>query len=388
MLKLKIVRVITAPYNVQWHLANTLKRMPADFTVYVVGQDVSKYQEVYPDVTFKDININRKLSIGQDCLALFSLCKFLLKEKPNIVHSILPKAGLLTSLAGFICKTPVRIHTFTGQTWATKTGFARLFYKQIDKLIVILNSCCLTDSISQSTYLLENGIPNSGEPLRVLSNGSLSGVELTRFNKDALADYAANLKILLKLTDKHFVYSYIARKTRDKGAIDILEAFSVVSSKCENVKLLFVGPDEDGEIAKLHTTRPELFNNVIDIGPVSNHEVYLAITDVLCLPSYREGFGSIVIEAAAMGVPAIGSNIPGLTDAILDNQSGLLFSAGNINDLVQKMLFMIGNINDRDAMGTFARDRVISCFSADRLYSELRVVYYELTRNHGKNSRF
>lgn len=380
--KLKVVRVITASYVVPWHLNNTLRRMPSDFEVCVVGHDVSKNKDSYPDVKFIDIGINRKTSLISDSLALIALCRFFLSFKPDIVHSIMPKAGLLTALAGAICQVPIRIHTFTGQTWVAREGLARHFYYLLDRLINSLNTVCLTDSFSQSAFLLEHKISHSGQPLPVLSKGSLSGVDVARFNLSGLAEAASQLRANLGFGKEHFVFAFIARKTRDKGAVDVLMAFSSVSAASKNARLLFVGPDEDGEIQRLRKTNPEWFVNVIDVGYVSNHEVYLAVTDVLCIPSYREGFGSIVIDAAAMGVPAIGSRIPGLTDSVVDRQTGMLFPAGNLDELVKLMLAFIENPKMRQTMGAYAKARVDEFFTADRLYAALKEFYLGCALNN------
>lgn len=379
--KLRVVRVVTASYVVPWHLNNTLNRITRDFEVCVVGQDVSKNQAAYPNVKFFDVNINRKTSLIADGVALFQLSRFLLAYKPDIIHSIMPKAGLLSAVAGFICRVPTRIHTFTGQTWVAKDGFSRHFFYWIDRLINSLNTDCLTDSYSQSIFLQENGIANSDKPLSVLSKGSLSGVDPFKFDLERIKGEVDRKKSSLGIDDKHFVFSYIARKTRAKGALDTLQAFSKITSVYPNAKLLFVGPDEDGEIAKLHVSEPSLFFNVIDIGHVSNHEVYLALTDVLCLPSYREGFGSIVIDAAAMGVPAIGSKIPGLTDSIVDQQTGLLFSAGDVAELARLMSKFIEEPELRKALGAQARARVDEYFTADKLYESLKLFYLKQALN-------
>lgn len=376
-MKLRVVRIVTASYVVPWHLNNTLRRIPADFEVCVVGQDVSQNKDSYPNVKFVDININRKSSLILDGLALIALCRFFLSYKPDIVHSIMPKAGLLAALAGFICRVPIRIHTFTGQTWVAREGLARYFYYMLDRLINSLNTVCLTDSFSQSAFLLDNKISHSGRPLPVLSRGSLSGVDVARFNLSSLAEAANQLRASLNLGKEHFVFAFVARKTRGKGAIDMLKAFFSVSVVSRNARLLFVGPDEDGEIERLHKANPELFVNVIDVGHVSNHEVYLAITDVLCLPSYREGFGSIVIDAAAMGVPTIGSCIPGLIDSVVDKQTGMLFSAGNLDEMVKLMLAFVEDPQMRQTMGSCAKARVDEFFTADRLYAALKEFYLE-----------
>jgi len=349
--------------------------MPTDFEVCVVGQDVSKYKDSYPNVKFVDIKINRKTSLISDALALIALCKFFLSYKPDIVHSIMPKAGLLTSLAGFICRVPIRIHTFTGQTWVAKIGLSRYFYYCLDRLINFLNTICLTDSPSQSAFLQKHGISNYGQSLPVLSKGSLSGVDITQFNLLSFTESANQLLTSLGIGRKHFVFGFIARKTRDKGAIDVLRAFSSVAATFQEAKLLFVGPDEDGEIERLYKSNPELFVNVIDVGHVSNPEVYLAITDVLCLPSYREGFGSIVIDAAAMGVPTIGSCIPGLIDSVENYQTGLLFPVGEVDELVKIMMAVIGDPGMCKAMGRRAKARVEEYFTADSLYIALKQFY-------------
>jgi glycosyltransferase involved in cell wall biosynthesis len=382
--KLKVVRVVTASYVVPWHLNNTLKRISADFDVCVVGQNVSANQALYPAIKFVDIDINRKYSVFKDFTALISLYRFLREYRPDVVHSIMPKAGLLTAIAGCLARVPVRLHTFTGQTWATQKGFSKSFFYAIDRFINFLNQRCLTDSLSQSDFLLQQGIGYQNQALPVLSKGSLSGVDLSRFNHQDLAPAAEKLRQSLKLTKTHIVLSFIARKTRDKGAIDMLHAFAQLPNPDHNIKLLFIGPDEDGEIANLRKTKPTLFNDVIEVGHVNNHEVYLAITDVLCLPSHREGFGSIVIDAAAMGVPTVGSRIPGLIDSVSEDETGILFEFGNIPEFVQALELIIADQALRQTMGLAAKSRVDQYFSADILYAALRDFYITTSATYQK----
>jgi glycosyltransferase involved in cell wall biosynthesis len=376
MRKLKVVRVITAPYVIPWHLGNTLKRGKDDFEMCVVGQDVSDYRQDYSGIHWFDIDVNRKISLMADLNSLCQLCRFFWRYKPDIVHSIMPKAGLLTALAGLICRVPIRIHTFTGQVWVTKKSKARLFLYLLDKLINALNTVCLTDSHSQSQFLYEHYIRHNGKPLPVLGSGSLSGVDLERFNVSAMQQGAEQLRTELGIRGGQFVFAFIARKTRDKGAIDMITAFSQVVKMYPQCVLLFVGPDEsEGELARLKTEQPALFNNVLCVDRVNNHELFLAITDVLCLPSYREGFGTIVIDAAAMGVPTIGSDIVGLVDSIENQKSGILFSVGDIEQFIGAMLSFLQNPTQLKAMGFAARQRVENYFSADKLYAELKHLY-------------
>jgi len=377
--RLKVIRVVTASYVVPWHLANTLKRISADFDVTVVGQGVSAYRDTWPGIRWIDLDLNRKVSLLSDLRALFALCRIFIFIKPDIVHSIMPKAGLLSALAGFLCRVPVRLHTFTGQVWATRQGMTRLFYYQIDRLINALNTVCLTDSPSQSAFLREHGFSYKGGPLPVLSKGSLSGVDLVRFDRPSVSPQADELRKQLGLREADFVFAFIARKTRDKGAIDLLRAFARIAATAANARLLFVGPDEsDGEIAKMLGADKTLAKAVLEIGQVENHELYLAISDVLCLPSHREGFGTIVIDAAALGVPAIGSRIPGLVDAIEDGHTGVLFPESDIDALADCMRDFLEHPGRYEQMGVNASRRVAESFSADVLYGALKDRYLDL----------
>ena len=373
-MKPRVIRLVTEAEVILFHMQNTLKRLSADFEVCVVGAGVSRYRIDFPNVTFVDINITRKPNLLADWHALIGLCKLYRAYQPDIVHSIMPKAGLLSALAGFFTGVPTRLHTFTGQVWAARSGLSRRAYRLLDKIITTLNTTCTTDSFSQSKFLYENGISKKGIPLPVLCEGSLSGVDLDRFNLHSTAAEANILRTKLGF-DQKFVFTFIARKTRDKGAIDILRAFSSVVATFSDARLLFVGPDEDGEIDRLVTGHPELFVGVTNVGQVTNHEIFLAVTDVLCLPSYREGFGSIVIDAAAMQVPTIGSRIPGLTDSIVDGKTGLLSSPGNLSELVEHMQHLLKNPTLRHKMGVAAKARVDEVFTADLLYVALRDFY-------------
>jgi len=139
-----------------------------------------------------------------------------------------------------------------------------------------------------------------------------------------------------------------------------------------------VGPDEDRIIEKLHDTNPEFFNNVIEKGMVKNIEDFIMMSDVLCLPSYREGFGSIIIDAASMGVPAIGSEIDGLIDSVSDGETGILFEAGNVKKLVEAMEYTIKNDELRLKMGVSAKNRAETYFSADYVYQQQKLFYDNL----------
>lgn len=380
--KLKVVRVVTASYVVPWHLDNTLKRVGPDFEVCVVGQDVSRYQADYPNIQWFDIQLHRKISPLDDLISFFQLLFFFKRYKPDIVHSIMPKAGLFSAIAGLLCRVPIRIHTFTGQVWVANRSKSKWLFYLFDWLINSINTLCLTDSPSQSRFLFDYGIKHADKPLPVLAYGSLSGVNLNRFDPALMQAASKQLAHQLGIGKDSFVFAFIARKTREKGAIDIIHAFAQLIQQYPKCLLLYAGPDEsNGELDALKQNSPDLFRNVLSIGQVEHHEHYLALTDVLCLPSYREGFGTIVIDAAALGKPTIGSNIVGLVDAIENNKTGVLFPAGNVDALADAMRSFLMNPSQLKSMGLAARQRVEQCFSADRLYKELKSLYFNLYSN-------
>jgi glycosyltransferase involved in cell wall biosynthesis len=345
--------------------------MPADFETYVVGQGVSRYRDMYPGVHWIDLELERKAAGFADLKALFALYRVFCSIRPDIVHSIMPKAGLLAALAGFLCRVPVRMHTFTGQVWATRRGLVRGLYRAVDQLIVRLNTLCMTDSPSQSRFLLEQGIAVSGLPLPVLSCGSLSGVDTGRFHPDA--QVRARMRGELGIPDDATVFLYLGRLNRDKGILDLAAAFALLHE--EGAHLILAGPDEEGVLTEVLSRLDVCRDRVHIPGFIQQPEHMFMAADVFCLPSRREGFGSVVIEAAACGIPTIGSRIPGLVDAIEDGVTGMLCEVRNVECLSDCMRKMLAAPVYRNTMGEQAMLRARSEFSAEILYASLRKLY-------------
>lgn len=289
----------------------------------------------------------------------------------------MPKAGLLSSIAGFITFVPVRIHTFTGQVWATMTGNSKSFYRFIDKIILKLCTKCLTDSPSQSTFLANNGLLDKGKPISYLGEGSLSGVELKRFDINLIKDRNI-LRTKLGIGENDFVYVFLARKSLTKGIKELFESFAKVAH-LPNVKLLFIGPDEsNGYLSELYARFQNLSDKIISLETVKETEKYLAISDVLCLPSSSEGFGSIVIEAAALGIPTVGFEIVGLTDSIAHNNTGILVPYKDVGKFSEAMLDLYNNSIKLNEMKFKANERVVKYFSADAVFCFQKEFYNSL----------
>ncbi len=374
--KLKLVRVVTDGRVFPWHLEKTVADHCEFFEVVVVGENVAAFSGGCDNVRFVDMPIVPKINIVKDFRALLMLLRFFLVERPDIVHSIMPKAGLLTALSSFFI-VPVRVHTFTGQVWQTKSGISRFFLKMLDVLVVSLNTLCFTDSVSQSMFLAENGIVDkNGEALRCLLKGSLGGVDLGKVDLSMKAAWKREIREKYGISKDCLVVGYLARKTRDKGAFVFLDVCERIFEINTDIVFLFVGPDDsNGEVSEYFKRRLGGSDRIFNIGQVENHEKYLAAFDVLCLPSFREGFGSIVIDAAALEVPTVGSFIPGLVDAVVDNETGILFEAGSVSACTDAIATMISDPELLIKMGKNARSRVEQYFDSKLLSNALLLEY-------------
>jgi glycosyltransferase involved in cell wall biosynthesis len=375
----KIIRVVTANYCIPAHLHNTLLRIPDGFQIYIIGDNVKAYAEVYKNVVFIDIPIRRNFSFFSDIYAFTRLVFHFIKIKPDVVHSLMTKAGLFAALAGKLTGVKIRLHTFTGQVWAYKKGLSRQLLKFVDKFICFFNTDCLTDSPSQSNYLFINGIAKNSKPLRCIMRGSLSGVDLMRFNRERLSIIHEELRIKLDFKNTDFILGYIARKSLDKGCIDMLKIFLKIRQSFANVKLIYIGPDEsNGQVSAFFDGNPTLKEDVTNIGFVHNHEHYLGICNLLCLPSYREGFGSIVIDAAALGIPTVGYEIPGLVDSVVNDSTGKLVKCGDMDAFVEVTEYFVRNPNVLQEYSTRSRTNAVNFFDADLMNDSLYEIYKSL----------
>lgn len=372
--KIVIFRIVTSNYCVSTHLKNTLLRVPENLQFVVIGENVEIFSVDYPSIYFRNIPLKRKFNLLYDLISFIKITYLIYIFKPKVVHSLMTKAGLYSAIISFILRVNIRVHTFTGQIWATRQGFFKLVLKTVDKIICKLNTHCFTDSKSQSEFLFENGISINGKLIPYFLNGSISGVDIHKYNFNNLLTERKKLLNTLNIDDSQFILGYIARKSVDKGCIDILKIFSQILTKTKNkkIKLLFIGPDEsNGVLSKYFEANSLLRENIIDLGFVNNHYNYLSICNLMCLPSYREGFGSIVIDAAAMGVPTVGYKIPGLIDSIADNYSGKLVPFGNMELFTEIVINFIHNTKKLKQFSINARNYIEEKFDADLVNQEL-----------------
>ena len=327
------------------------------------------------------LTIARQTSPVQDLVSLVALTRFFARERFDLVHSSTPKAGLLCALAGMASRTPLRLHTYTGQPWVELHGVSRQLARQADRQIARLDTHVYADSHSQREFLVAEGLVPA-DRISVIGSGSIAGVELDRFDKARWHDEGRAIRARLGIPRDACVIAFVGRLTRDKGICELVSAFERVSRRPARVDLLLVGPEEP-ERARLpsHVATAIASNPRIHaVGYSATPECYLAAADIFCLPSYREGFGSVVIEAGAMELPSIATRVTGLQDTVVDGETGLLVPAKEVDALVQALERLIDEPALRRRMGEAGRRRAIAQFDASIVNGQMVSEYIKWLR--------
>jgi glycosyltransferase involved in cell wall biosynthesis len=361
MSKQKIFFVATVEFAINAFLKQHLLLLSKTFNVTVVvnTSDPSFLKKQGINVNVISLDIKRNINIFSDLIVLFSLFYLFLKNRPVSVQSITPKAGLLAMAAAYMARAPYKIHTFTGQVWVTKSGVFRYILKKLDTMIAFFSDYAFVDSPSQSQFLIDEKVLPLKKSI-VFGSGSVSGVDLEKFKpcKKTYADVRSELSIPYDA----FVFVYVGRLNAEKGVLELATAFSKIHD--DKAYLVVVGPDEGGYSQKIKNLSNMNQERLRLIGFTIEPYRYLAASNALCLPSYREGFGSVIIEAAAMGVPAIASNIYGISDAVQNCKTGLLHSPKNSDQLLKCMEVFLSNPDLVAEYGAAAKKRAINEFDA------------------------
>lgn len=304
------------------------------------------------------VEIRREMAPFRDLLALVKLWKFYRTKKFQAVATVTPKGGLLGMMAAWIALIPVRVHWFTGQVWATKKGSTRLALKLLDRLTALCATHVLADSASQRDFLIGERIVRANK-ISVLGQGSISGVDTNRFRPNS--GERQRIRSELQIPDDALCLLYMGRMKKEKGVTDLLDAFLHLRKELANLHLLLVGPDEEKLIPE------SKMDGLHIVGYTKKAEVYMAAADIICLPSYREGFGSVLIEGAACALPAVASRIYGVTDAVVENVTGLLHPAGDIEALTDSLRRLVSDERLRKELGKNAYERSVTSFEAGHL---------------------
>lgn len=330
-----------------------------DLTLMVNLKNDSYLPALTLPIEIIDIPIARKMAPLADLKCLFKLIFLFQKTQYDLLITVVPKAGLLGMLAGAFCKIPARLHIFQGEVWANLNGFKRHLFRHCDQITATLATHVLAVSESERRFLIIEKVVR-GSKISVLGKGSIGGVDLDRFSPNENARQESRKE--LGIPSDAMVMIFIGRLVADKGIHELIEAYKRNARMQSNFWLLLVGPDEEGELEKLDLG--EFENRVKRVAYTSEPEKYLAAADFLCLPSHREGFGVVIIEAAAMGLPAIASNIYGISDAVLDRVTGLLFEPQNVDDLQKSIYILLSDANLRVALGLAAYENAKNYFDS------------------------
>jgi len=355
-------------------MAPHIKRLSKDYDITLVANGVPEdlAELLGSSVSFAPVRIERNISAKNDFIALIKLWKLFSGSHFDCVHSILPKSGLLSMLAAKMAGVPLRIHTFTGQVWANKHGLQRQILKYLDKVLAMSATHILADSHSQCKFLLENNVVKASS-ISVLAEGSISGVDVDRFKHNAGA--RKQIREEKKIPQDAVVFLFLGRLKKDKGLLDLSEAFGIAAERNSKLHLLVIGPDEDSLESEFAALSARFPGRVHRAGFTDFPEYYMSASDVFCLPSYREGFGTVIIEAASVGLPSIASRIYGITDAVVDGTTGILHSPKSGVEIANAMLLLASDNDFRLRMGQLARERVLKNFPEKRITEALADLY-------------
>lgn len=318
------------------------------------------------------VSMERHMSPFKDLLSLFRLTKVMIKEKPDMVHSMTPKAGLLCMLAAWMARVPLRLHTFTGLVWPTATGLSRKILMTTDRITCF----CATHVIPEGEGVkhdLQTCITR--KPMRVLGYGNVKGVDLDFWKRTKMAQANGSGQ-----ESRCFTFVFVGRVVRDKGINELVSAFSRLHKNYPDTRLLLVGPAEDDLDPILPETRKMIEEEraIVSVGSQKDVRPYYEESDVLVFPSYREGFPNVVIEAGAMGLPSIVTDINGSREIIEDGVNGVIVPPRDENALFEAMEGMVRCPEEVKRMSANSRPIIAARYEQSFVRMCLKQFYSEL----------
>ena len=382
MTRPRLCRIVTVPMTFETLLREQIACVAAagfELTLVCSPGDSMAALATRSGAAYEAVPMARQLSPTHDARSLAALVRLFRRARFDLVHSSTPKAGLLTALAARLAGVPLRLHTFTGQPWVELTGAMRVAARQADRTIARLDTHLYADSHSQREFLVAEGIARA-DRLAVIGAGSISGVDLRRFDPAALSEARSQVRARLGIAATARVVVFVGRLTRDKGARELVEAFTSVAAKRPDVHLLLVGPLEPERDPLPATTLAAIEANprIHAVGFSAEPERYLAASDLFCLPSYREGFGSVAIEAGALGLPVVATRVTGLIDAVVEGETGCLVPAKNAPALAGALADLLDDAAARRRLGAAGLRRARERFDAIAVNSAVAREYARL----------
>ena len=350
----KLIRITTVPISFKVLLKGQLRFMASNgFDVKGVSSEGEELREVHENegIVMEAINMSRKITPFQDLKSLWEMWNFLRKEKPQIVHTHTPKAGIIGMLAARLAGVPHRLHTVAGLPLMEATGIKRKILNFVEKLTYSSATRVYPNSKGLYDFILQNNFTQSNK-LKIIANGSSNGINTIFFNPEQVTETErVTLREKLNIQPDDFVFVFVGRIVSDKGINELIKAFSELQTAENNeltgIKLLLVGGLESDLDPLNPETLAEINQNkdIISAGFQQDVRPFFAISDALAFPSYREGFPNVVMQAGAMGLPSIVSDINGCNEIIVEGENGLIIPSKNVEKLKEKMLTLARDKN-------------------------------------------
>jgi glycosyltransferase involved in cell wall biosynthesis len=378
----KLIRITTIPLSLEKLLEGQLTFMDQYFAVTAISAEKERLKKYGLDnkVNSFCVEMTREITPLKDLKAVFNLYSYFKKEKPLIVHTHTPKAGIVGMLAAKLAGVPIRLHTVAGLPLMETTGSKRKILNFVEKLTYALATKVYPNSKGLYDIILKERFASPSK-LKVLGKGSSNGIDTEYFDPSKYPEeFKIKLKQELKLPDTNLVFVFIGRLVSEKGINELIKAFSKLHLSNPDCNLLLVGPFEQ----ELDPLKPETLDiirthpGIISVGYQQDVRPYLAISDVLTFPSYREGFPNVVMQAGAMNLPAIVTDINGCNEIISEGKNGLIIPVKDENALYSSMLNLLKNAELRLSLASKARNEITSNYERKEFWKILLNEYKEL----------
>lgn len=366
----KIVRAATVPLSLEAFCRDMLRELSQEYEVVAVSSPSKVLDEVGEREGVRTIAVpmERHISLFRDLKSLWKMWRVLRREKPDMIHSMTPKAGLICMMAGWLAGVPVRVHTFTGLVWPTSTGLKRRILMTTDWLTCACATHIIPEGEGVKSDLLNHHITR--KPLKILGYGNVKGIDL---------DYFKPAETTSK-SHQGFTFVFVGRIVRDKGINELVKAFDRLHQEHNDVRLVLVGPREDDLDPVLPETleRIDRGEGIEAVGKQSDVKSFYTDADALVFPSYREGFPNVVIEAGAMGLPSIVTDINGSREIIINGQNGIIVPPQDEEALYQAMKLFVEDPELAKSLAGNARSLIASRYEQGYVRKCLYDYYHEI----------
>lgn len=392
----KLLRITTVSGSLSGLLKGQLRFLNHYYEVVGVASDTGTLQEVSEreGIRVVDLPMERDINLWKDFISLIRMIRLIRNEEPYIVHANTPKGSLLAMLASWLCRVPIRIYTVTGLRFETASGNLKRLLIMMEKITCTCATKVIPEGDGVKNTLLKNKITK--KPLKKILNGNINGIDTAYFDPVLYSKEDKRLlREKLNIGEKDFVFIYVGRFVKDKGINELVAAFSrfksesnrflnnddsTSTSSSPSPKLLLVGRLEQ-ELDPLNSETLEKMKNdadIISVGYQDDVRPYFAISDVLAFPSYREGFPNVVMQAGAMGLPSIVTNINGCNEIIMEGKNGRIIPPKNEEALLEAMKYMLKHPAESKKMGEAARPLITSRYEQQMVWKALLEEYRSL----------